>query len=156
MTTLFFLCSIIAISSTLTLAASPLFLGLWVMLLALMMAMNISMSATSWLGLMMFLIYVGGLLVMFAYFVALTPNLLIEGKTMMYTLMLTTPLLFMILLTTSIMDNKTFSNISQFPMSYLMSENMASVTLIALTLFFALIAVVKMCSTFSAPLRPFN
>uniref|UniRef100_A0AAU6QGT6 NADH dehydrogenase subunit 6 n=1 Tax=Prionospio sp. 4 MH-2023 TaxID=3059272 RepID=A0AAU6QGT6_9ANNE len=156
MTSFLFLSLMMALASTLILATSPLFLGLWIIILALMMAMTASMTLTSWIGLMMFLIYVGGLLVMFAYFVALTPNLLIEGKTMMLTLTLSAPLLFSLMLLIPISDNKILSDVSQLPMGFLMAQNLESITLIALTLFFALVATVKICGTFSAPLRPFN
>uniref|UniRef100_A0AAU6QGV9 NADH dehydrogenase subunit 6 n=1 Tax=Prionospio sanmartini TaxID=3050092 RepID=A0AAU6QGV9_9ANNE len=156
MMTLCLMSAMIAISSTLALATSPLFMGLWIISLALVMAMSTSMILTSWLGMMMFLIYVGGLLVMFAYFVALTPNLLIESKTMTLMLTLSTPLIFLSVSIMLISDNKLFSDITQLPLSFLMSENLYTITLIALTLFFALVAVVKICSTFSSPLRPFN
>merc|ERR1712141_120537 len=142
--------------STLALATSPLFIGLWIIRLALVIAISTSIILTSWLGIIMFLIYVGGLLVIFAYFVALTPNLLIESKTITLILTLSTPLIFLSVRIILISDNKLFSDITQLPLRFLISENLYTITLIALTLFFALVAVVKICSTFSSPLRPFN
>jgi len=156
MITLCLISAIIAIRSTLALATSPLFIGLWIISLALVIAISTSIILTSWLGIIMFLIYVGGLLVIFAYFVALTPNLLIESKTITLILTLSTPLIFLSVRIILISDNKLFSDITQLPLRFLISENLYTITLIALTLFFALVAVVKICSTFSSPLRPFN
>jgi len=156
MITLLLLTTILALGSTLIIASSPLFLGLWIITLALIIAISANMILTSWLGIIIFLIYVGGLLVIFAYFVALTPNLLVEGKTMVIMLVRSAPLIFALINNFITTDNKILSTLTQHPISFLISENLHRISLIALTLFFALVAVVKICSTFSAPLRPFN
>uniref|UniRef100_A0AAU6QGB0 NADH dehydrogenase subunit 6 n=1 Tax=Prionospio fallax TaxID=3050094 RepID=A0AAU6QGB0_9ANNE len=151
-----FMSLIFSFMLTMFLASSPLMMGLWIIFLALWMAIFISLSLTSWLGLMMFIIYVGGLLVMFAYFVALTPNLLIEGTTMITAAMstLSTSLVFITL--TPISSFNYFSYTSNFPLNYLLSMNAFTIIILAVTLFLALVAVVKLCSSYSAPLRPFS
>ena len=146
---------IFAFTSTMFLASSPLILGLWVVFLALWIAIFISISLTSWLGLIIFIIYVGGLLVIFAYFVALTPNLLIEGATILWSTLssLLGTLFFFIFIPISFYG--LMSTTSNFPLNFLLSINAFTVVVIAVVLFLALVAVVKLCANFSAPLRPF-
>nr|AUI11299.1 NADH dehydrogenase subunit 6 [Clanculus margaritarius] len=52
----------------------PLSLGLCVMVLSVFFCIMIGLSVSSWYGYVLFLVYVGGLLVMFAYVSALAPN----------------------------------------------------------------------------------
>nr|YP_010381772.1 NADH dehydrogenase subunit 6 [Perotrochus quoyanus]UDL72160.1 NADH dehydrogenase subunit 6 [Perotrochus quoyanus] len=57
----------------------PLSLGLCVMLMSLFSCILIAFCVSSWFGYVLFLIYVGGLLVMFAYVSALAPNNFFSG-----------------------------------------------------------------------------
>nr|QBC73154.1 NADH dehydrogenase subunit 6 [Bayerotrochus teramachii] len=57
----------------------PLTLGLCVMLMSLFSCILIAFCVSSWFGYVLFLIYVGGLLVMFAYVSALAPNSFFSG-----------------------------------------------------------------------------
>jgi len=53
---------------------SPINLGILVLLVALFVAAAVGIISTGWFGLITFIIYVGGILVIFAYFAALQPN----------------------------------------------------------------------------------
>jgi hypothetical protein len=105
---------------------------------------------------MIFLIYVGGLLVIFAYFVALTPNLLIESKKSRLIVAVTALFSSIALYYINTPDFKGFTTAHQLPIINLLTENSLITITLALVLFFALIAVVKLCSSLSSPLRPFN
>nr|YP_010998251.1 NADH dehydrogenase subunit 6 [Hua aristarchorum]WPM86408.1 NADH dehydrogenase subunit 6 [Hua aristarchorum] len=61
------------------LMAQPLSLGLSIMLSTMLMCVLIAAYLSSWYGYILFLIYVGGLLVMFVYVAALSPNTLFGG-----------------------------------------------------------------------------
>nr|AEP39127.1 NADH dehydrogenase subunit 6 [Oncomelania hupensis hupensis] len=61
------------------LMAQPLSLGLSIMVSTLFLCMSSAMLISSWYAYILFLIYVGGLLVMFAYVAALSPNTLFSG-----------------------------------------------------------------------------
>nr|YP_010891520.1 NADH dehydrogenase subunit 6 [Alviniconcha adamantis]WJK73043.1 NADH dehydrogenase subunit 6 [Alviniconcha adamantis] len=70
-----------ALSSSLMfpLMAQPLSLGLTIMISTLLMCMLSATFLSAWYAYILFLIYVGGLLVMFAYVAALSPNVLFGG-----------------------------------------------------------------------------
>nr|BDE56982.1 NADH dehydrogenase subunit 6 [Travisia sanrikuensis] len=149
-------CSI-SFASTMLLIFSPLLMGLWILLISVTFSMIISFSINSWFGLIFFLIYIGGLLVMFAYFVALTPN-------QQFSLM--APTLFFILSSLAIIfiffNNFNFNNmnldyINSLPQLLIYSSSNAPILIIlALLLFLALITVVKIASRNGGPLRPYN
>nr|YP_537081.1 NADH dehydrogenase subunit 6 [Orbinia latreillii]AAX50143.1 NADH dehydrogenase subunit 6 [Orbinia latreillii] len=65
---------ITALISSLLFASSPVTLGVWIMLIAIAGSLTIAACTSAWLAMFTFLIYVGGLLVMFAYFTATAPN----------------------------------------------------------------------------------
>lgn len=145
------------LSLSLVLASSPLFLGLWVLLLALRVSLLLGLTTASWLGLFIFLIYVGGLLVIFAYFVALAPNQIIEAKIMLILRVATYFRLTFILYPNFIILASDFSYLTQTPIIALFSfSNIRIFLFLALVLFFALVAVVKIRTIVSGPLRPFS
>jgi len=53
---------------------SPIRLGATVLCSAVFVASSLTLISTGWFGLITFIIYVGGMLVIFAYFAALQPN----------------------------------------------------------------------------------
>lgn len=68
----FSVCSVIIFP----LMAQPLSLGLRIIIATLFLCISSAMMLSSWYAYILFLIYVGGLLVMFAYVAALSPNIL--------------------------------------------------------------------------------
>nr|YP_009050258.1 NADH dehydrogenase subunit 6 [Ifremeria nautilei]AHI45685.1 NADH dehydrogenase subunit 6 [Ifremeria nautilei] len=62
------------------LMAQPLSLGLTIMISTLLMCLVSAMLLSAWYAYILFLIYVGGLLVMFAYVAALSPNVLFSSN----------------------------------------------------------------------------
>nr|YP_010580913.1 NADH dehydrogenase subunit 6 [Entemnotrochus rumphii]UZT27098.1 NADH dehydrogenase subunit 6 [Entemnotrochus rumphii] len=69
----------VSIMFLLPMMMQPLSLGLCVMLMSLFSCILVAFCASSWFGYVLFLIYVGGLLVMFAYVSALAPNSFFSG-----------------------------------------------------------------------------
>lgn len=153
LTTTLFICSI---AFTLTISNSPIILGLWILLLALTGSVFLSISITSWLRIFIFLIYVGGLLIIFSYFVALSPNQYVSLK---YPITLFTATVFIIapIFLLPISLNTEISKPLFGSMSYLLHlNNIPIFCVIGLTLFLALVAVVKIRGGSSAPLRPYS
>lgn len=65
---------IIVITISILLASRPLAIGVSILSIAILVALIFALTASSWFAFLIFLIYVGGILVIFSYFVALTPN----------------------------------------------------------------------------------
>nr|WQA09968.1 NADH dehydrogenase subunit 6 [Cirriformia sp.] len=137
---------------------SPLALGCSILLLTLTLCCISSMFSLSWFTLILFLIYVGGLLIMFAYFVALSPN-------QQHQFLISPPLLFAVFLvitTLSVfyaplyMNTPLHSTTTQHMPALFMHENFLTLMLAAITLFITLLAVVKTVSLPLGPLRPFS
>merc|ERR1712048_1251973 len=63
----------------LPLMAQPLSLGIIIMISSLFLCVLTALTLSSWYAYILFLIYVGGLLVIFAYVAALSPNVLFRG-----------------------------------------------------------------------------
>lgn len=135
----------------------PLRLGLAVMAVSVILSGIIGFMFVSWFGFLLFLIYVGGLLVMFAYVVVLIPNNnFFPKKGFLYFLFS----FFMFSVCFSFV-RVVFPNIERYLIiqdaaSLLVSDYSSIVFLfLALILFFALLVVVKVCYFHGGPLRPF-
>nr|QLH57044.1 NADH dehydrogenase subunit 6 [Conus canariensis] len=151
--------------SILPMMSQPLSLGLVIMISTLFMCMVSGMTTSAWYGYILFLIYVGGLLVMFAYVAALSPNVLFGGLTPLFGLIVFFPILFMLFYFYFFKDSSYLSFESSF--SKLMYLKMYGVELISpymisiliglgVILLINLIVVAKICYYQQASLRPFS
>nr|QJF47558.1 NADH dehydrogenase subunit 6 [Harpago chiragra] len=155
----------VSILLLLPLMAQPLSLGLVIMLLTLMMCCLSALLISSWYGYILFLIYVGGLLVMFAYVAALSPNVLFSGGYPLILFFLMIPLLCVIFYLYPFIDLNSLTYISSYS-SYsnlktygieLVSPDMISILIgLGLILLINLVVVVKICYYQHASLRPFK
>nr|ATZ70375.1 NADH dehydrogenase subunit 6 [Conus trochulus] len=145
--------------------SQPLSLGLVIMVSTLFMCMVSGMTTSAWYGYILFLIYVGGLLVMFAYVAALSPNVLFGGLTPLFSFIMFSPILFMFFYFYFFKDSSYLSFESSF--SKLMYLKMYGVELISpymisiliglgVILLINLIVVAKICYYQQASLRPFS
>lgn len=149
---------IISIIFASALTTSPLNLGLWTLFTALITAIICSSIERSWFALLLFLIYIGGILVVFAYFITISPN----QETRLTPLMLLSSVLWLIFILL------TFNNFISSPNSFILSTNNLEFSpffyglsslillLLGLILFIALILVVKLTIRHTGPLRPFK
>nr|YP_010241772.1 NADH dehydrogenase subunit 6 [Terebellum terebellum]QTI82459.1 NADH dehydrogenase subunit 6 [Terebellum terebellum] len=165
MTTMVMLSITTSMLMLLPLMAQPLSLGLVIMLSTLMMCCLSALMLSSWYGYILFLIYVGGLLVMFAYVAALSPNVLFSGGySIMFFFSLIPIFCYMYYIQmftdlSSIMDLNSFSSnlsLKTYGME-LVSADMISVLIgLGLILLINLVVVVKICYYQHASLRPFK
>ena len=65
---------VLSLGLSIVLAFTPLALGLWVLILSISISFLTRLMYSSWFGFILFLIYIGGILVIFAYFVSIQPN----------------------------------------------------------------------------------
>uniref|UniRef100_A0AAU7YQH1 NADH dehydrogenase subunit 6 n=1 Tax=Amynthas bubonis TaxID=3229772 RepID=A0AAU7YQH1_9ANNE len=148
---------ILMTSSTmmLYLSTTPIMLGINILAMALLLSATLATSMSSWYAFLVFLIYVGGMLVMFAYFLALSPNQ--QMPTKMNTI-------YMVMTMTTLMVVSTLTDMKMFipqetsqDNSYLYSTGTAPIlVLLALILLLTMVIVVKLTNRSGGPLRPFN
>nr|YP_009171122.1 NADH dehydrogenase subunit 6 [Drawida japonica]AIR76347.1 NADH dehydrogenase subunit 6 [Drawida japonica] len=142
------------ISFSIYLSSTPISLGISILMMALLLSCTFASVMSSWFAFLIFLIYIGGMLVMFAYFLALTPN---QHSIPMFNI----PILIMSLLTLYfilfVTDMKMMS-MSDFSDSFvfLYSQfNSPILILFVLILLLAMVIVVKLTYRSKGPLRPF-
>nr|YP_073353.1 NADH dehydrogenase subunit 6 [Graptacme eborea]AAT98402.1 NADH dehydrogenase subunit 6 [Graptacme eborea] len=145
------------------LVINPMVLGLMIIMLSFMVSLIVSFSVSSWFGYILYLIYIGGMLVMFCYICAITPSTKHFKKTIPFFLlfMLLTMVLFLFNLYLLWFFSSDFIiSESKFPMSFyhlVNQENSLMVILLSFTLLFALFSCVSICSgKGNSPLRKTN
>lgn len=133
-------------------AISPINLGAIVLCIALSTAINLGLISTGWFRFIVFIIYVGGMLVIFAYFAALQPNQHIIRWSWVIL-----PSTFIIIFYVA-WPSAPLNWPDSIPLTHQLysSSNLLLPVLIALILFLALIIVVKTSRAEEGPLRPFQ
>lgn len=146
---------IVSITLVIVLTSTPLNIGLWIIFTTIIISISISVHVSSWFSFILFLVYVGGLLVIFAYFVSIQPNQQIKILKIVFTFLLTACLFIPIrinYITPSSFEQANTLSISEL----LCTDNIQILILLAITLFLALVAVVKITKIYIGPLRPFK
>nr|YP_010236196.1 NADH dehydrogenase subunit 6 [Melinna cristata]QTD82970.1 NADH dehydrogenase subunit 6 [Melinna cristata] len=148
----------LSLALTMPLASTPVLLGLWIILFAMALAASISVLTTSWFGLILFIIYIGGMLVMFSYFAAVSPNQKISLSSVLLILALTAFTLFYSMpMWESIANTSNLYPTAYFTISFLYHPKQAILLItMAILLLLALIFVVKIAQRAGGPLRPFK
>nr|YP_008593243.1 NADH dehydrogenase subunit 6 [Sepia lycidas]BAN81970.1 NADH dehydrogenase subunit 6 [Sepia lycidas] len=144
----------------------PLSLGLMLMLSVICVSSLMSLLIFSWYGYLLFLVYVGGMLVMFMYIISLVPNLIfLSSKVMIYffviyfSYFLVNYLYLKEIISEEVKDNllMNYSSISCMSSDMiLMLDNFLCYILLGIILLFVLISVVKICYYCEGPLRVFK
>lgn len=142
----------------LPLIVQPLRLGLLVIIISIFLRGVVGMIFVSWFGFLLFLIYVGGLLVIFSYVLVLMPNRYFFSKNIFFYSLASFCLFLLIFFFRSLYFHIGDSyNIFQDSGQMLVSDYSALLYLfLSLILFFALLVVVKVCHFHGGPLRPFS
>nr|YP_009346062.1 NADH dehydrogenase subunit 6 [Unio delphinus]AMX22408.1 NADH dehydrogenase subunit 6 [Unio delphinus]WIL07520.1 NADH dehydrogenase subunit 6 [Unio delphinus] len=147
---------------SMTLPMHPLPLGIMILLLAFL---NCALIATisPWYSYMLFFIFIGGMLVMFAYIASLSPNMTFSVNNPLMPIMLTITSLFSfknLKLTSNYQTDAELTssiNDTTLTLSFLYTDNgITSVILLACMLLFTLVASVKICKPKMGALRPFT
>lgn len=148
------LCLTTSMFLTLPKINNPLIITLMIILIALITASIFGITLSSWYAFLIFLIYVGGILVMFAYFTATSPNQqTIRNKKVFKTLLLTLPITSSIVFINNqvlITRTKSHQLIRIFT-----SHNIYTLIIITLVLLITIVIVVKLSSRSKGPLRTF-
>lgn len=149
----------IRVALTIPLATAPLRLGAWILILAILFSIITAITTSSWFGLILFIIYVRGILVIFSYFTAISPNQQLHISNILYSLLITLILTFIFFFSKSVLapslsfSKNTYNrpNLTYFYTSHLIP----TLILLGILLLLALILVVKIVEHKKGPLRPF-
>lgn len=153
MISLFVFLSRISLGITLIFISTPICLGAWILIFSLFSSIFLSSLYISWFGFTIFLIYIGGMLVMFSYFTAIQPN---------QDILINKPFFYWLIIYLSLPLNSSsfridlFRGASWWVRCIFNSSNIFCVVILAMVLFLALIRVVKVSITSFSPLRPFS
>nr|QZP40935.1 NADH dehydrogenase subunit 6 [Geoscapheus dilatatus] len=144
----------------------PLAMGLILLIQTIMISMITGLSTQSfWFSYVLFLIFIGGMLVLFIYITSLASNeMFIMSTKLLYLMMIITPLLvFLMKMNFLNLTNQeslmflTINNSTPLPLLKLYSYPTGMLTIMmAIYLLITLIAVVKIINIFSGPLRQMN
>nr|YP_003204778.1 NADH dehydrogenase subunit 6 [Cymbium olla]ACF04872.1 NADH dehydrogenase subunit 6 [Cymbium olla] len=147
------------------LMSQPLSLGLSIMYSTLMMCLMMGMFLSSWYGYVLFLIYIGGLLVMFAYVAALSPNMLFGSMFPMViyiTLFCVSSVFIYWIMFTDVSSIGILNFYMSLEFNKMLSIEMVSPQVVsiliglAIILLITLVVVVKICYYQQTSLRPFK
>ena len=145
--------------------AQPLSLGLSIMVSSLFLCTLTALTLSSWYAYILFLIYVGGLLVIFAYVAALSPNVLFTGGGPLALFVAASGLLSILFFISPLPDLPRLESAQTISLfkglkasgTQLVSEGSAFILIgLGLILLINLVAVVKICYYQHASLRPFT
>lgn len=162
---LIFISSVILGSSILFfLINQPLRIGLRLLLLSTFVSIFLGIVVSRWMGYVLFLVYVGGLLVIFGYIAVCSPNVLYRRNLIIRTMSFASAFLFIAFVFIYRLSEFTIRGGREVHLvefyggvcNYLYSYNRVSVILfLGLVLLLTLLGVVKVCYFFNGPLRPF-
>lgn len=142
----------LSLGITIIITNSPIILGLWILILSIIIAVLCRSLFFSWFGFIIFLIYIGGILVIFAYFVAIQPNQQFD---------ISNPLYWFILTNINLPINMysitadSFNIIRWWITSIFYISNISIIIILGFVLFLTMVSVVKLTVINIAPLRPY-
>lgn len=149
-----FILIIITTTFTLYLASTPIVLGVNILMISLLLSSTFASFLSSWFAFLIFLIYIGGMLVIFAYFLALTPNQQISNFNILpYSLISITT--FSVLTYTTNIKIPIFSDPYQGNTILYEAKTAPFLIILALILLLTIVIVVKLTRRSKGPLRPF-
>lgn len=148
------LSAITVISTSLCLCTNPLAIGLTILTMALLLTLLFAIFISSWFAFLIFLIYIGGILVMFSYFVSISPNQVIPPILMLISWLLSSTILTLLIYTTNIQLTIIPLN-QQFTATLFLPPAIPTIIILATILLLAILIVVKLTIRTKGPLRPF-
>lgn len=150
-----YLITIITSTMILYLSTTPFIFAINILAIALLASTTLAASLRTWYGFLVILIYIGGILVIFAYFLALCPNhqLPTTENTIFIGVTFATLTLAAIITKTKIFIPR---EIHQGKIHMYAVRTAPILFLLALILFLTIIIVVKLTNRSRGPLRPFN
>lgn len=134
---------------------NPIIITLIIILIALITALIFCAEISSWYSFLLFLIYVGGILVIFAYFTATSPNQYNKRRKKTFIII---PFTFITLILRILTLNKFIVSINRQSSQLIIiftNPNIYTLIIITLILLITIVIVVKLSSRSKGPLRAF-
>jgi len=145
---------IISTSINTFLIITPITLGLNILLISIITAFLFAYTNSSWIAFLIFLIYIRGTLVIFSYFVAITPNSNLSSPLHTPLIIITPFIIIFIIFNINLSINKSINH--TIINTFFTKLSIPTLIIIALILLITIIIVVKIASINKGPLRPFN
>jgi len=145
---------ITSLAFTIFIALNPVSLGIIILAIALLLAITFAYSISSWVAFLIFLIYIGGILVIFSYFVAIVPNQNLSIIHILISIIISIISLLIITQSLNIKPSIHSTYINNLNIIY-SSSNIYTLIILASILLFTIIVVVKLTILSKGPLRPF-
>jgi len=149
----FFTIITLSLGITIVITDSLIILGMWIIILCVSISVICGSIFYRWFSFIIFLIYIGGILVIFAYFVAIQPNQYFDISRPSYWFFLTT---MNLPINSYLITSDLFFNYSWWISCIFYINNISIIVILGFVLFLALISVVKVTLINIAPLRPFK
>lgn len=145
---------ITSLAFTIFIATNPVSLGIIILAIALLLAISFAYSISSWVAFLIFLIYIGGILVIFSYFVAIVPNQNLSIIHIIVSIIISIISLIVVTYSFNIKPSINSSFLNTLNTLY-SSSNIYTLILLVSILLFTIIVVVKLTILSKGPLRPF-
>jgi NADH-ubiquinone oxidoreductase chain 6 len=155
MTALTLISILISLSTTILTCTNPFSMAITVLLIALITSGLYASLHSSWLAFLLFLIYVGGILVIFSYFLAIIPN---QQQFNIYLIRIPILSLCLFLLTALLLTDSWTRYIPALtPLTHaiFITYNISILIRLVLILLFTIVTIIKTCKLEKGPLRSF-
>nr|WNS64791.1 NADH dehydrogenase subunit 6 [Barbronia cf. gwalagwalensis LYKG002] len=146
---------LLSLTAMIMILNTPILLLFMILLMALSLSWLTAMMYSAWFSFLIFLIYIGGMMVMFSYFVALSPNQFMKIKTSMTIMMITLFMFSIPVMTYPLPSNQLNQNQSFSSLSLYSLYNIPILMLMIIMLLLMMVMVVKLSNLSKGPLRPF-
>nr|YP_010713473.1 NADH dehydrogenase subunit 6 [Barbronia weberi]WDA96174.1 NADH dehydrogenase subunit 6 [Barbronia weberi] len=146
---------LLSLTTMIMILNTPILLLFMILLMALSLSWLTASMYSAWFSFLIFLIYIGGMMVMFSYFVALSPNQFMKIKTSMMIMVITLFMFSIPMMTYPLPSNQLSQNQSFSSLSLYSLYNIPILMLMITMLLLMMVMVVKLSNLSKGPLRPF-
>lgn len=145
---------IFGVSINLFIISSPVIILLVILFNSMLTSLIIAFNLSSWYAFLIYLIYIGGILVIFSYFVAISPNQFLKIKLMIFL-----PVTVILLLISRYFMYRNYFSLNIFFFNFILilykNESNFCIFFLILLLILIILIVSKIIKLAKGPLRPF-
>lgn len=144
-----------SLSVTMLTCTNPFSMAINILLIALISSSMYATIHSTWLSLLIFLIYIGGILVIFSYFLAIFPNQQ-KFNTHSITIPIISVIIFIVILVMTADSWVSYSPLLHpVTITIFYAYNIPALIILVIILLFTMVVVIKVCKLEKGPLRSF-